>query len=51
MFSDPCLGEYQTTLQYTQLAVPTSTDSSLNLIIPILAQPIVQKLVTGALLK
>jgi len=44
-------GDYQTTLQYTQSAVPTITDDSLDLILPILAQPIVQKIVGGSLLK
>ena len=46
----PREGEYNTTLQYTQTAVPITTDSSLNLILPILAQPIVQKIVSGAVL-
>ncbi|EPQ57376.1 hypothetical protein GLOTRDRAFT_120580 [Gloeophyllum trabeum ATCC 11539] len=44
------IGDYQTTLQYTQKGVPTVTDESLNLLLPILAQPIVQKLVTQSLL-
>lgn len=44
-------GDYQTTLQYTQTAVPTATDNSLDLILPVLAQPIVQKLVGGSLLR
>ncbi|KAI0321180.1 hypothetical protein OF83DRAFT_1280620 [Amylostereum chailletii] len=44
------IGDYQTTLQYTQNAVPTKTDESLNLILPILAQPIVQKIVAGSAL-
>lgn len=43
-------GEYNTTLQFTQAAVPITTDNSLNLILPILAQPIVQKIVSGAVL-
>ncbi|KAH7888371.1 hypothetical protein F5I97DRAFT_2002257 [Phlebopus sp. FC_14] len=44
------IGEYATTLNYTQLSVPISTDSSLNLILPVLAQPIVQAIVNGAVL-
>ena len=43
-------GQYNTSLQFTQLAVPTVTDNSLNLILPILAKPIVQKLVSGSTL-
>lgn len=43
-------GEYMTTLSYTQLGVPISTDSSLNLILPVLAQPIVQGIVSGSVL-
>ncbi|KAI0049858.1 hypothetical protein FA95DRAFT_1604022 [Auriscalpium vulgare] len=44
------IGDYSTSLQYTQTGVPTKTDESLNLILPILAQPIVQKIVSGSLL-
>lgn len=44
------IGEYETNLQYTQKAVPTKTDDTLNLILPILAQPIVQKIVDGSIL-
>ncbi|KAH7915074.1 hypothetical protein BJ138DRAFT_1122997 [Hygrophoropsis aurantiaca] len=44
------IGEYATTLNYTQLSVPITTDSSLNLILPVLAQPIVQKIVSGTVL-
>lgn len=43
-------GEYATTLSYTQLSVPITTDSSLNLMLPVLAQPIVQKIVGGSVL-
>ncbi|KAJ8482152.1 hypothetical protein ONZ45_g15054 [Pleurotus djamor] len=46
--TDVTLGEYKTTLQYTQSAVPTKTDESLNFILPVLAQPIVQKVVSGS---
>ncbi|KAG1851680.1 hypothetical protein F4604DRAFT_1933963 [Suillus subluteus] len=44
------IGNYATTLSYTQTDVPISTDSSLNLILPILAKPIVQKVVGGSVL-
>lgn len=42
------LGEYTTTLDYTQTDVPVKTDSSLNMLLPILAQPIVQTIVDGS---
>ncbi|KAJ7675082.1 hypothetical protein B0H17DRAFT_1161695 [Mycena rosella] len=44
------IGDYQTSLKYTQTSLPTKTDSSLDLILPVLAQPIVQKIVGGSLL-
>ncbi|KAI0660249.1 hypothetical protein C8Q70DRAFT_914138 [Cubamyces menziesii] len=44
------IGDYATTLQYTQPDVVTKTDKSLNMILPILAQPIVQKIVSGSVL-
>ncbi|KAG1785555.1 uncharacterized protein HD556DRAFT_110398 [Suillus plorans] len=44
------IGNYATTLSYTQNDVPITTDSSLNLILPILAKPIVQKVVGGSIL-
>lgn len=44
------LGDYQTKLEYTQSNVPTGTDDSLDFILPILAQPIVQKIVTASIL-
>ncbi|KAI0773181.1 hypothetical protein BD413DRAFT_603560 [Trametes elegans] len=44
------IGDYATTLQYTQPNVQTKTDKSLNMILPILAQPIVQKIVSGSML-
>ncbi|KAG6857277.1 hypothetical protein H0H87_007110 [Tephrocybe sp. NHM501043] len=47
---DVAIGDYKTTLQYTQSGVPTSTDESLDLILPVLAQPIVQKIVGGSTL-
>ena len=43
-------GDYQTTLTYVQLDVQTKTDKSLHLLLPILAQPIVQKIVSGSVL-
>ncbi|RPD52194.1 hypothetical protein L227DRAFT_623401, partial [Lentinus tigrinus ALCF2SS1-6] len=44
------IGEYATTLSYTQPDVEIKTDKSLNLLLPILAQPIVQKIVDGSVL-
>ncbi|KAG7446409.1 uncharacterized protein BT62DRAFT_931852 [Guyanagaster necrorhizus] len=44
------IGDYSTTLEYTQSGVKTNTDDSLDLILPILAQPIVQKMVSQSLL-
>ena len=43
-------GDYSTSLTYSQPAVVTTTDDSLNLLLPILAQPIVQKIVDASLL-
>ncbi|KAF5389363.1 hypothetical protein D9757_004389 [Collybiopsis confluens] len=42
------IGEYEAVLNYVQSSLPTQTDSSLNLILPILARPIVQKIVGGS---
>ncbi|KAF7298203.1 hypothetical protein HMN09_01042200 [Mycena chlorophos] len=44
------IGEYKTTLSYTQNNLTTNTDSSLDLILPILARPIVQQIVGGSAL-
>ncbi len=44
------LGEYRTTLNYNQNGVATGTDDTLDYILPVLAQPIVQKIVTGSVL-
>lgn len=44
------IGQYQTSLSYTQLGVTIKTDKSLNFILPVLAQPIVQKIVGGSVL-
>ncbi|KAG5646292.1 hypothetical protein DXG03_003889 [Asterophora parasitica] len=46
--ADVTIGEYKTTLQYTQTGLPTGTDDSLNFILPVLAQPIVQQIVGGS---
>ncbi|KAH9083581.1 hypothetical protein EDB83DRAFT_2511885 [Lactarius deliciosus] len=48
--ADVQIGDYKTTLQFTQPSVPTSTDQTLNLLLPLLAQPIVQKIVSGSTL-
>ncbi|KAF8891683.1 hypothetical protein BD779DRAFT_1661547 [Infundibulicybe gibba] len=48
--TDVTIGDYKTTIQYTQTGVPTATDDSLNFILPVLAQPIVQKIITGSAL-
>lgn len=45
------VGDYKTTLQYIQPSVPTKTDDTLNLLLPILAKPIVQKIVSGSALR
>lgn len=42
------IGEYQTSLEYTQAGVPTKTDESLHYILPVLAKPIVNKIVAKA---
>ena len=42
------IGQYTTELTYSQPGVNTTTDQSLNLLLPILAQPIVQKIVDGS---
>ncbi|KAG6878541.1 hypothetical protein C0993_004439 [Termitomyces sp. T159_Od127] len=46
--ADVTIGDYKTALQYTQSSVPTMTDKSLDLILPVLAQPIVQQIVGGS---
>ncbi|KAJ3724969.1 hypothetical protein DFJ43DRAFT_1197841 [Lentinula guzmanii] len=45
---DVTIGEYDAVLNYFQSSLPTETDSSLDFILPILAKPIVQKIVGGA---
>ncbi|THV03542.1 hypothetical protein K435DRAFT_962414 [Dendrothele bispora CBS 962.96] len=42
------IGVYTTTLKYSQNSLPTKTDETLNLILPVLAHPIVQKIVGGS---
>jgi hypothetical protein len=44
------IGEFQTNLAYSQSGVPAYTDSSLTMLLPILARPIVQKIVDGSIL-
>ncbi|KAH8925300.1 hypothetical protein BT69DRAFT_1216651 [Atractiella rhizophila] len=44
------IGDYHTTLTYAQQNVPVRTDATLHLLLPILAAPIVQKLVDAATL-
>ncbi|KAL5507074.1 hypothetical protein ACEPAH_6530 [Sanghuangporus vaninii] len=44
------IGDYDTTLDYAQTSIPVVVDESLNLLLPFLAQPIVQKIVDGSLL-
>ncbi|EJD03283.1 uncharacterized protein FOMMEDRAFT_168292 [Fomitiporia mediterranea MF3/22] len=44
------IGDYNTELDYNQTDVPVKTDESLNMLLPFLAQPIVQKIVDGSLL-
>lgn len=44
------IGEYPTDLTYSQTGVPAYTDQTLTLLLPVLAQPIVQKIVDGSIL-
>ncbi|KAH7108191.1 hypothetical protein BKA62DRAFT_764259 [Auriculariales sp. MPI-PUGE-AT-0066] len=46
--TDVLVGDYATTIEFTQNGLPTATDKSLHLLLPILAQPIVQKVVSGS---
>lgn len=43
-------GDYPTRLTFTQHNVSVKTDTSLNLLLPIVAQPIVQKVISGVTL-
>jgi hypothetical protein len=45
--TDVNIGDYATTLEYSQSGLPTATDDSLDYILPVLAKPIVQKIVSG----
>ncbi|KAK2467793.1 hypothetical protein APHAL10511_000088 [Amanita phalloides] len=44
------IGSHQTTLEFSQLGLPTATDASLDLILPLLARPIIQRIVSGSTL-
>ena len=48
--SQVTIGDYATTLNYAQTAVPVQTDETLHLLLPILAQPIVQKIVDASVM-
>lgn len=48
--ADATIGEYGTTLTFSQNSVPLGTDDTLLLLLPTLAQPIVQRIVDGAVL-
>ncbi|PWN53595.1 hypothetical protein IE53DRAFT_140447 [Violaceomyces palustris] len=48
--ADTTIGDYGTTLTFSQTDVPLVTDDTLNKLLPVLAGPIVQKIVDGALL-
>ncbi|CAO1639236.1 unnamed protein product [Sympodiomycopsis kandeliae] len=48
--SDANIGEYSTTLTFSQNDVPLGTDATLNKLLPVLASPIVQKIVDNAVL-
>ena len=44
------IGEYESALTFSQQNVPLKTDDSLNLLLPVLSKPIVQKIIDGATL-
>ncbi|EPQ29604.1 uncharacterized protein PFL1_02823 [Pseudozyma flocculosa PF-1] len=48
--SDAQIGDYSTQLTFSQSNVPLGTDVTLNKLLPVLAGPIVQKIVDGAIL-
>lgn len=48
--SDANIGDYSTTLTFAQQNVPLGTDVTLNKLLPVLAGPIVQKIVDNAIL-
>ena len=48
--STASIGDYETKLSFVQSDVKLETDDSLHLLLPVLAKPIVQKIVDGAVL-
>ncbi|WFD23341.1 hypothetical protein MEQU1_002030 [Malassezia equina] len=50
ILSSANIGEYATDLSFVQLGVPLKVDQSLNMLLPVLAKPIVQKIIDGAAL-
>lgn len=48
--SKATIGDYATTLTFSQQDVPVGTDASLNKLLPVLASPIVQKIVDNSIL-
>ncbi|WFD49313.1 hypothetical protein GLX27_003993 [Malassezia furfur] len=48
IFARTHIGDYVTPLTFAQQNVPMKTDSSLNLLLPVLAKPIVQKIIDGS---
>lgn len=48
--SQVIIGDYHTTLNYAQSDVPVQTDDTLDLLLGVLAQPIVQKIVDGSVM-
>ncbi|GAA5914535.1 uncharacterized protein JCM6883_003197 [Sporobolomyces salmoneus] len=50
LISSVNIGDYSTVLSYTQPGVPAYTDQTLTLLLPVLARPIVQKIVDEAAL-
>ncbi|KAM0750211.1 hypothetical protein T439DRAFT_247618 [Meredithblackwellia eburnea MCA 4105] len=50
LLSELHIGDFSTNLAYQQQAVPAYTDSTLTLLLPVLARPIVQKIVDQAIL-
>jgi hypothetical protein len=48
--SQVLIGDYRTALNYVQKGVQVVTDETLHLILPVLAQPIVQKIVDASVM-
>ena len=46
--SEARMGDYVTPITFSQQNVPFATDSSLNLLLPVFAKPIVQKIIDGS---